>query len=453
MPFNKDFIWGAATASYQIEGAAFEDGKGLSVWDRFSHTPGKVFEGHTGDTACDHYHLLETDLDLMAQMGIRNYRFSVSWPRILPSGTGQVNEKGIAFYNRLIDGLIARGIRPFMTLFHWDYPVELLKRGGWENPQSVDWFVEFTSLCARRFGDRVKDFIPMNEPQCFIGLGYVTGEHAPGFRFPPQATVPMSHNVLLSHGKACEVLRATVPGVRLGYAPCANPAIPLTDSAEDVAAARKAYFHMPEDRDRWFWNVSWWSDPVLLGSYPRQGLELYERYLPKGWEKDLPAIRQKMDWYGQNIYQGNVIRAAQNDLGWEQVPHPAGVARTGSGWPVTPDCLYWGPRFLYERYKTPILISENGMAALDAVSLDGRVQDGERINYLHRYLLALRRAADEGVDVAGYFQWSLFDNFEWSKGYADRFGLVYVDYQTQQRITKESAAWYREVMELNGSNL
>ncbi|NLO14665.1 MAG: beta-glucosidase [Clostridiales bacterium] len=453
MAFREDFIWGAATASYQIEGAAFEDGKGLSVWDRFSHTPGKVFEGHTGDVACDHYHHLEEDLDLMSQMGIRNYRFSVSWPRILPKGVGRANETGVAFYNRLIDGLIKRGIRPFMTLFHWDYPVELLKRGGWEKPDSVRWFEEFAALCADRFGDRVKDFIPLNEPQCFIGVGHVAGAHAPGLKLPLDATVPISHNVLLSNARACNVLREKVPGARLGYAPCANPAIPLSDSPEDIAAARKAYFHVPEEKDRWFWNVSWWSDPVLMGEYPRQGLESYEKYLPTGWEKDLPVIRQQLDWYGQNIYQGSVIRAAHNELGWEQVPHPAGISKTGSEWSVTPDCLYWGPRFLYERYKLPIMITENGMAALDAVSLDGKVHDAERINYLHRYLKALMRAADGGVDVAGYFHWSLFDNFEWAKGYADRFGLVYVDFQTQQRIPKDSARWYKTVCAQNGANL
>lgn len=452
MAFRKDFIWGAAMASYQIEGAAFEGGKGLSVWDRFSHTPGKVFEGHTGDVACDHYHLLEDDLDLMSRLGIRNYRFSVSWPRILPGGIGRVNEEGVAFYNRLIDGLLKRGIRPFMTLFHWDYPLELLKRGGWENPDSAHWFEEYAALCAARFGDRVKDFIPLNEPQCFIGLGHAAGEHAPGLKLPLDATIPMSHHVLLSNGMACRLLRDSVSGVRLGYAPCANPAIPLSEADGHIAAARKAYFHIPEG-NRWFWNVSWWSDPVILGEYPSQGLELYEKYLPAGWEKDLPLIRQKPDWYGQNIYQGNLIRAAQNALGWEQVPHPAGIAKTGSEWPVTPDCLYWGPRFLYERYGLPIIITENGMAGLDAVSLDGGVHDAERVNYTRRYLRALRRAADDGVDVAGYFYWSLLDNFEWARGYADRFGLVYVDFQTLRRIPKDSAEWYRTTMEQNGGNL
>lgn len=453
MGFKKGFIWGAATASYQIEGAANEDGKGLSVWDRFSHTPGKVFEGQTGDIACDHYHRLEEDLDLMAALGIRNYRFSVSWPRLLPEGMGAVNEKGIAFYDRLIDGLLARGIRPFMTLFHWDYPLELLKRGGWENPDSPKWFEEYAALCAQRFGDLVKDFIPLNEPQCFIGLGHVMGLHAPGLQVPLAASIPMSHHVLTANGKACQVLRETVRDVKLGYAPCANPMIPSSDTPEDIQAARMANFSVSPDADRWHWGISWWSDPVMLGSYPRQGLQLYGRYLPKNWESDLAVIHQKLDYYGQNIYQGSLVRAAKNEQGWEQLSNPPGIAKTASDWSVTPDCLYWGPRFLYERYKTPILITENGMAGTDAVSLDGKIYDPARENYLHRYLLALRRAADDGVDVAGYFQWSLFDNFEWAKGYAERFGLVYVDYQTLARIPKESAKWYKSVMEQNGGNL
>ncbi|MHC1786882.1 MAG: GH1 family beta-glucosidase [Christensenellales bacterium] len=453
MGFRRDFIWGAATAAYQIEGAAREDGKGLSVWDRFSHTPGKVYEGHTGDIACDHYHRLTEDLDLMAELGLRSYRFSVSWPRLLPEGGGAVNEGGIAFYDRLIDGLLKRGIRPFMTLFHWDYPLALFERGGWENPDSPSWFEAFSELCGRRFGDRVKDFIPLNEPQCFIGLGHVSGVHAPGLKVPLSAAIPMSHHVLLANGRACRTLREGVRGARLGYAPCCNPAIPLSGSAEDIQAAREAYFCIPEEEERWYWNVSWWSDPVMLGTYPKEGLARFERHLPRGWEEDLALIRQPLDYYGQNIYQGTLVRSSQNDQGWEPVENAPGVPRTANDWAVTPDCLYWGPRFLYERYKTPILITENGMSGTDAVSLDGQVHDPARENYLHRYLLALRRAAEDGVEVAGYFHWSLLDNFEWSRGYAERFGLVHVDFSTGERIMKDSAFWYRQVMGDNGQSL
>lgn len=453
MAFRKDFIWGAATASYQIEGGAYEGGRGLSVWDRFSHTPGKVFDGHTGDVSCDHYHLMEEDLDLMTRLGIKNYRFSVSWPRLLPEGTGKVNQTGVDFYNRLLDGLIARGIRPFMTLFHWDYPLELLRRGGWENPDSPKWFRDYAALCARAFGNRCKDFIPINEPQCFIGLGHVTGEHAPGFRFPRAAAVPMMHHVHLANAGAIDVLRDTVPGAAIGYAPCGNPMIPFTAAPEDIEAARRAYFDVSDEGEKWVWSVSMWSDPVVLGAYPEAGVQIVGKHLPHGWENDMDKIRRRLDFYGQNIYQGELVRACDNEKGYERVRHPVGIAKTASEWPVTPEALYWGPRFLYERYKTPFIITESGMAGLDAPYLDGKVHDSERVNYLHRYIAAYKRAAEDGVDARGYFQWSLLDNFEWARGYADRFGMVYVDYATLKRTPKDSAFWYKTVMETNAENL
>lgn len=453
MSFRKDFIWGAATASYQIEGAAYEDGKGLSVWDRFSHEPGKIVEGHTGDIACDHYHRFKEDVALMKEMGVKNYRFSLSWPRLIPNGIGEVNEAGVAFYNALINELIAAGIRPIVTLFHWDYPVELQKRGAWENPDSPKWFEAYAALCAQRFGDRVKDFITLNEPACFIGLGYVVGEHAPGYRMPLTATIPMSHHVLLAHGLAVRALRKYAPGCRVGYAPNADPRIPVSESPEDIEAARKAYMSIPDDPVAWAFSVTWWSDPALLGRYPKDGLKLFGKYLPEGWEKDLETICQPLDFYCQNIYSGRLIKAADNASGYEQAPYPVGHGKTAIQWPITPDALYWGPKFLYERYKTPFMISENGMSSHDVVSLDGKVHDPQRQDYMHRYLLAFRRAAEDGVDAIGYLAWSLMDNFEWAFGYTDRFGLIYVNYQTQERIVKDSFCWYKTVMESNGENL
>ena len=452
MGFCKDFIWGAATASYQIEGAWNEDGKADSVWDRMCHTPGKVLGGHTGDVACDHYHLFRDDIKLMAELGVQNYRFSVSWPRILPNGTGEINQKGVDFYNQLIDELLKYGIQPFMTLFHWDYPSALQARGAWENPDSPKWFEEYVSVCARAFGDRVKDFITLNEPQCFIGLGYGSGTHAPGLRLPASSTIPMAHNVLKAHGLAVLALRRLVPGCRIGYAPCADACVPYTDSPEDIEAARKAYMAVPP-AENWFWNVSWWSDPVMLGRYPEQGLDHLAQYLPEGWEKDMALIHQPLDYYCQNIYNGKLIRHSDNAQGWEEVPKTPGTAKTAVQWYVTPDALYWGPRFLYERYQTPFIISENGLSCHDAVSLDGKVHDPNRQDYLNRYLLAYKRAAEDGVDARGYFQWSFLDNFEWAEGYNERFGIVYVDYQTQQRFVKDSAYWYKAVMEANGENL
>ena len=453
MSFRKDFIWGAATASYQIEGAAYEDGKGLNVWDRFSHEPGKILEGHTGDVACDHYHRFKEDVALMKEMGVKNYRFSISWARLLPQGVGEVCEAGVAFYNALIDELIANGIRPFVTLFHWDYPCALQAIGAWENPESPKWFEEYAALCAKRFGDRVKDFITFNEPQCFIGLGYGKGEHAPGYRLPLSATVAMSHHVLVAHGLAVQALRKYAPGCRVGYAPCGNPRIPATNDPKDIEAARKAYFEVNDYPPFWAFNISWWSDPPMLGHYPEQGLRLLGQYLPEGWEKDLEIIHQPLDFYCQNIYNGNVIRAADNACGYEEVPQPVGHPKTAIQWPITPDALYWGPKFLYERYKTPFIISENGMSAHDAVSVDGAVHDPNRQDYMHRYLSAYKRAAEDGVDAIGYFAWSLMDNYEWAYGYTERFGLVYVDYNTQERTVKDSFRWYKTVMEANGENL
>lgn len=453
MAFRKDFIWGAATASYQIEGAFQEDGKGLSVWDAFSHTPGKVFEGHTGDVACDHYHLWKDDVQLMADMGIKNYRFSLAWPRLMPDGKGAVNQKGIDFYNKLIDEMLARGIRPFVTLFHWDYPLALQHQGAWTNHDSVKWFTDYAELCAKKFGDRVKDFITFNEPACFIGLGYGNGEHAPGMVHPLCDFVPMCHNVNLAHGKTVQLLRDLVPGVRVGYAPNSSPAIPVTESEADIEAARKAYFSCGNNLMGMNWSVAWWSDPAMLGQYPEEALKTAGQFLPKGWEKDMETIHQPLDFYGHNIYHGRFFRAADNERGWEEVPFAPGFHRTAMDWPVTDNALYWGARFLTERYKTPFIVTENGMAGLDAPSLDGKVHDEVRKDFLHRYLKGYKRAADEGIDILGYFQWSLMDNFEWAFGYSRRFGLVHVDYETQKRIVKDSGWWYKEVMEQNGENL
>lgn len=449
MGFRKDFIWGAATAAYQIEGAAQEDGRGMSIWDRFSHEPGRVLFGHTGDVACDHYHRYKEDVALMSELGIRNYRFSIAWPRLLPDGTGEVNQKGVDFYNRLIDELLEHGIRPFVTLFHWDYPVALQARGGWENADSPRWFEDYAALCARMFGDRIKDFITLNEPQCFIGVSMEEGRQAPGLRLGAPQTVPMSHHVLKAHGLAVRALRALSSDCRVGYAPCGAPCIPVSESEADICAARNAYFDVPTDERRWARNVAWWSDPAMLGRYPERALRVFEKYLPRGWERDMEIIRQPLDYYGQNIYNGRLIRAAHNEPGYEEVPLPVGFPKTAIQWPITPDALYWGPKFLYERYQTPILITENGLSCHDAVSLDGKVHDPNRVDFMHRYLLAYKRAAEEGVDAAGYFAWSFMDNYEWAHGYNERFGLVYVDYTTQERIVKDSALWYKRVMEQN----
>ena len=452
MGFPKSFIWGAATASFQIEGAWDEDGKSPSIWDEFCAQPGRILDRSDGKTACDHYHRYEEDVALMAEYGVRNYRFSVSWPRILPEGTGRVNEAGVDFYNRLIDCLLEHGIRPWMTIYHWDLPACLQEKGGWLNEQMPEWFAEYTGVLAERFGDRVKDFITINEPQCIVGLGYTAGVLAPGLKLDVRDQVVICHNLLKSHGRACRVLRQKVKDVRVGYAPCGGPAIPKDEnSPADVEAARKAYFATGEKSPAF--SVAWFSDPAILGVYPEDGLEHFGQYLPEGWQEDLKLICQPLDFYTQNIYEGQEIRAADNAEGYETVPGPKGYPRTACGWPVTPRALYWGPRFLWERYRLPFMISENGMSCHDWVMTDGKVHDPNRIDYLHRYLKELRRACSDGVDVRGYFCWSLLDNFEWAKGYTERFGLVYVDYATGERIPKDSLAWYAETIRANGENL
>ena len=452
MGFAKDFVWGAATSAYQIEGAAQGSGKGLHIWDVYTKEPGHVYKGHNGDTACDHYHRFREDIKIMKEIGLKAYRFSIDWSRMLPEGYGRVNEEGAAFYNELIDELLSNGIEPYITLYHWELPYEIYKRGGWMNPDIVEWFGNYARLAAQRFSDRVKYFFTLNEPQCFVGLGFLTGEHAPGIKAPLRDTFEMAHNALKAHGRAVQMLRqhGKQPLV-VGYAPTCSMCYPETERPEDAEAAREMLFSMQQDDRNWAWNVAWWSDPVLLGHYPEEGLKRYEPYLPKITDEDMKLISEPIDIYGQNIYNGRCIRMGADGKP-EDVERYEGFPQTAVGWPVTPECLYWGPKFLYERYRKPMYITENGIACNDVISLDGKVHDPQRIDFLARYLHELKRAADE-IDVRGYFQWSLLDNFEWEKGYAGRFGLVYTEFLSQKRILKDSAYWYRDVIQTNGNKL
>lgn len=449
MGFAKDFVWGAATSSYQIEGTGRDSGKGQNIWDVFTKEPGRVYEGHTGDIACDHYHRFREDVAYMKELGLKGYRFSIDWSRVLPEGTGKVNEKGIDFYNALIDELLEQGIEPYITLYHWELPYEIYKRGGWMNPEIVEWFGQYARLVAERFSDRVKYFFTLNEPQCFVGLGFLQGCHAPGVKAPLRDTFEMAHNALKAHGRAVQMLRAYgKQNVQIGYAPTSGMCYPEKETPKDIEAARKALFALPDDLFNWTWNVSWWSDPVILGKYPEEGMKKYEKYLPVITDEDMKLISQPIDFYGQNIYNGRCIRMG-TDGRPEEVRRPAGFPKTATNWPVTPEALYWGPKFLYERYRKPIYITENGRACHDTVSQDGKVHDPNRIDFLARYLKNLKRAAEE-IDIRGYFQWSLMDNFEWDKGYAERFGIIYVDFETQERIWKDSAYWYRDLIRRNG---
>ena len=450
MSFPKDFVWGAASASYQVEGGANEDGRGLSIWDMLCRQPGKIWEGNTGAVACDHYHRYEEDARLMREIGLQAYRLSISWPRILPEGVGAMNEPGLAFYDRLVDALLENGVEPWVTLFHWDYPYALYCRGGWLNRDSADWFADYTAVVVDRLSDRVSHWMTQNEPQCYLGLGHLVGVHAPGLRMGFAEVLRATHHSLLAHGKAVQVIRArakTRPVI--GAAPVGFVKIPDTESAEDVAAARAATFSVTQKNCE---SNTWFSDPMILGAYPADGVELFGADMPEIRAGDMETICQPLDFYGANIYSGTRCRAT-GDGHCEPVPEPDGPPLTMVGWRVTPDALYWGPRFFYERYGLPIVVTENGMANCDWVHLDGKVHDPQRIDFFSRYLRAYQRAIADGVDARGYFLWSIMDNFEWALGYQQRFGIIYVDYATQRRILKDSAYWYREVIASNGETL
>jgi len=450
MTFPSDFVWGAATASYQIEGAAYEDGKGLSVWDTLCRRKDAIWNGQTGDVACDHYHRWREDVALMREIGLRAYRFSISWPRVMPEGTGAVNDKGLAFYDKLVDALLAAGVEPWPTLFHWDYPQALFERGGWLNRASADWFADYVAAVVDKLSDRVKNWFTLNEPQCFILFGHRDGLQAPALKLSRAEVLLAGHHALLAHGRAVQAIRGrSKQPCRIGWAAVGWSRVPASDSAADVDAARRATFMiLPDD----ILDNAWWMDPVYLGRYPEQGLEFHGADAPKVHDGDMETIRQKLDFQGFNTYNAKTIRAGQGGA-IEQVPLPTGYPMTATGGHVTFDCLYWPAKFFYERYKLPVIITENGTAAADWVALDGKVHDPDRIDYVRRHLLHLERAADEGVPVQGYFLWSLMDNFEWSHGFKMRFGIVFVDYVTLERTIKDSGRWYANVIATNGKHL
>lgn len=448
--FPSEFVWGSATAAYQIEGAAQEDGRGPSTWDVFCKRKGAVFEGHTGEVACDHYHRYADDIALMRELGLQAYRFSISWSRVLPEGRGQINPAGLAFYDRLVDALLESGIQPFCTLFHWDLPQALQQRGGFLNRDMADWFADYASLVGQRLGDRIKLWVTQNEPQCYIGFGLGSGIHAPGLRLDLSDTLLAAHNSMRAHGKAVRALRGTVAGARVGYVLAAQLARPASDSAADLEAARAATFAV---RDHAHTNNAWWTDPVLFGRYPEDGLALFGRAMPSFPSSDWDDLKQPLDFLGLNIYRAESVCAGA-DGGPEPLSVPPGYPRSGVDWqPITPDALYYGPRFFHERYGLPLWITENGLSTRDQIFLDGQVHDPQRIDYTHRNLLELRRAMREGVPVEGYLAWSLLDNFEWQDGYKQRFGMIYVDYESQRRVPKDSFHWYKQVIASRGASL
>ena len=450
--FRDDFVWGVASSAYQVEGRDPEDGCGENIWDTFAEE-GRILDGKDAYTACDHMHRYKEDYKLMKLLGIKAYRFSMSWARILPEGTGKVNEKAIAMYRDMILSMKENGIEPYITMYHWEFPQALQDKGGWLNEDVIQWFGEYAKVVAENFSDICEYFITLNEPECFVGLGHLSGVHAPGLKLPYKDVFKIAHNALRAHGQAVINLRkyASRP-IKVGYAPTCGMAYPATDSPEDIEAARKTLFGFHQPMDNWTWNVAWFNDPVFLGKYPEEGLKKFAEYLPEITDEDMELISQPLDFMGQNIYNGYMMRQGE-DGEPEYVDREAGAAKTAAGWPVTPECFYYGVKFLYERYHLPLYITENGMSCHDDVSLDGRVHDPNRQNFLDLYISALQRANDDGADVRGYFLWTFLDNFEWDKGYTERFGIVYVDFKTQKRIVKDSAFWYQKIIESNGREL
>jgi beta-glucosidase len=446
----RSFVWGAAASAYQIEGAAAEDGKGPSIWDMFCRKPGAVWKDQTGDVACDHYHHYKEDVALMKAMGLRAYRFSVSWPRVLPEGTGRANPKGLDFYDRLVDELLRAGIDPWVTLYHWDLPLALYRRGGWLNRDIASWFADYASLVARRLGDRVRHFMPLNEPQVFLGAGLIQGRHAPGDKLAFSEFLYAVHNTLLAHGKAVLALRAAAKRpIRVGTAQAAYNYVPATEKPEDVAAARDRWFATADDSYK---QNGLWLDAMIFGRYPDDALALYGSAMPAIKSGDFDTIKQPLDFLGLTLYSADPVRRGKNGKP-EVVPWPPGYPITGFEWAVTPSVLRLVPTWLHARYKLPVAIVENGVSLRDWMSADGAVHDPSRIDFTARYLRELAATVAAGVPIEAYFHWSVLDNFEWAEGYKQRFGLVYVDYATGKRTLKDSALWYRDVIASNGKTL
>ena len=430
-----DFIWGVATSSYQIEGAAHIDGRGLSIWDTFCKVPGKVANADNGDVACDHYHRYEEDLDLMKWMGVDAYRFSVAWPRVIPNGVGSVNQAGLDFYDRLIDGALQRGIEPWLTMYHWDLPQTLQDKGGWNNRQIVQWFEEYAEVLTTKFGDRVKNWMTLNEPLCSAWIGHLYGDMAPGIK-DLQTALNSSHHLLMSHGIASQVIRSNVKNSQVGIVINVTPAVPATDSPEDQRAATLA----DGFDNRWFLN------PVFGLPYPEDVIEVLEKS-PEIHNGDMALINQPMDFLGINFYFRQTISsdAQGSPLPIRAIRRPD-VKRTSMDWEVHAPAFEEILVRISREYKPKaIYITENGSAWNDVVEVN-QVNDQDRIDYLQSHLDAMFSAQKHGAPIRGYFAWSFMDNFEWAYGYDKRFGLIYVDYKTQKRLPKKSAHYYRELL-------
>lgn len=449
--FPENFIWGVATAAYQIEGAVEEDGRQPSVWDSFCATPGRILNGDTGAIACDHYHRYEADIRLMASLGIKHYRFSIAWSRIIPDGRGTVNEAGIDFYTRLVDCLQAHEITPHATLFHWDSPQALEDLyGSWQSREIAKDYADYVTAVVSRLGDRITHWMTINEIACFTHMGYGFGvdpPHAPGKRVGSKKEVwQTSHHALLAHGLGCQAIRAASP-VKCSVVLVDNIAVtvPINESPIHIAAAKSAFHTCGQNGGIIF--------PALTGAYSPAMLQLLGQDAPDIHSGDLETIHQPLDAIGLNIYTGTYVRTADTQLGYEFLNFPKGYPRMHMPWlHILPESIYWGIRHISEtlgRNDLPVFITENGCAAQDEVNVNGEVIDTDRIMYLRQHIRAAHRAVGDGYPLKGYFLWSFMDNFEWAWGYDRRFGITYVDYSTQQRIPKASFEWYAECIRNN----
>lgn len=439
LDFPKGFVWGCATASYQIEGAVAEDGRGPTIWDVFSHTPGRVANGDTGDVACDSYHRYPQDIALLKQLGVGAYRLSIAWSRIFPDGRGKANSKGIDYYNRLIDALLAAGITPYVTMFHWDLPAAL--PGGWQSRDTALAFADYAGFMAGKLSDRVQQFMTVNELRCFTDLSYQDGKHAPGLQLGPAAVNQVRHHGVLAHGLGVQAIRASArAGTQIGIADNTNFYVPVIETPDHIEAAKQAV----REENAMFLTA------VMEGRYTDGYLTREAGNAPKVASGDMAAIGSPLDFVALNIYAPNYVKASAAAPGYVVLPHLDSSPRMASPWLyVGPEVAYWGVRTVSELWQPKTLyISENGCSADDPV-VDGRVDDADRIMYLRNYLTEFHRATQEGFPLKGYFLWSLMDNFEWADGYTKRFGIHHVDFDTLVRTPKLSAAWYREMIRRN----
>lgn len=443
MPFPPGFLWGSATASYQVEGAVHEDGRGPTIWDSFSHRPGAVAGGDTGDVSTDYYHRYKQDIALMKELGLRSYRFSIAWSRIFPTGRGAPNPKGLDFYSRVVDELLANGIEPFCTLYHWDLPQALQDKGGWENRDTAQAFAGYAGYVAGKLSDRVRRFMTMNEIRSFVELGYQQGTHAPGLKLSAARVAQLNHYAVLAHGMGVQAIRSAArPGTQVGIADNVQAMTPLIETEPHIQAATRA---MREQNAQYL-------TVIREGKYTDAYLRRLGPDAPKFTADEMKIISSRLDFIGLNIYQPTYVRAEESETGYAVVTPPESFPHMYSPWLyVGPEAIYWATRLVNQLWNPgELYITENGASSSDVPESDGTIVDSDRIMYLRNYLGQLHRAIAEGVPVKGYFVWSLLDNFEWADGYGKRFGIVYVDYATQKRTPKMSATFYRDVIDRGG---